>query len=187
MRENPFYAVIVTVYRNTDKQFRLYRLQVVQANGSRQGTPLIIVLALLELVHLQIKTDCTPRREWQNQTCTLTTTYKAHKMKYKAFFKRIIVIYAYSSKCTCMRSNIRLYSVYFLRSSYRFRSYQCRITNCHAIQTRRDNCTFFARNPKFSISIFRLKNGKVGGYQKKMLLGWRAEKFSFVKIKDRAT
>ena len=40
MRENPFYAVIVTVYRNTDKQFRLYRLQVVQANGSRQGTPL---------------------------------------------------------------------------------------------------------------------------------------------------
>ena len=174
MRENPFYAVIVTVYRNTDKQFRLYRLQVVQANGSRQGTPLIIVLALLELVHLQIKTDCTPRREWQKQTCTLTTAYKAHRMKYKAFLSVAQLSYAYASKCTCTRSNIRLWRVYLTRGYYRFRSYQCKITNCHAIQTRKDNCTFVARNPKFSIFIFRLKNGKVGGYQKKMLLGWHA-------------
>ena len=75
----------------------------------------------------------------------------------------------------------------FAAKFLRFRSYQYRITNCHAIQTRQDNCTFVARNPKFSIFIFRLKNGKVGGYQKKMLLGWHAEKFSFVKIKDRAT
>ena len=108
-------------------------------------------------------------------------------MVYKAYFKRRAVSYAYDSKSTFTRSNIRLWRAYLLRSSYRFRSYQCRITNCHAIQTRQDNCTFVARNPKFSIFIFRLKNGKVGGYQKKMLLGRRAEKFSFVKFIERAT
>nr|DAK62270.1 MAG TPA: hypothetical protein [Caudoviricetes sp.] len=38
----------------------------------------------------------------------MTTTYKAHRIVYKAYFKRSIVSCAYVSKCTCTRSNIRL-------------------------------------------------------------------------------
>ena len=67
MRENPFYAVIVTVYRNTDKQFRLYRLQVVQANGSRQGTPLYNRPCIIGACASPNKTDCTRKDSRKSQ------------------------------------------------------------------------------------------------------------------------
>ena len=50
--------------------------------------------------------------EWQKQTRTLTTTYKAHTMVYKTYFRRSAVSLAYTSKCTCTRLNIRLWRVF---------------------------------------------------------------------------
>ena len=40
MRENRLYMPLLWQLPEYCEQFRLYRLQVVQANGSRQGTPL---------------------------------------------------------------------------------------------------------------------------------------------------
>ena len=40
MRENRLYMPLLWQFPEYCEQFRLYRLQVVQANGSRQGTPL---------------------------------------------------------------------------------------------------------------------------------------------------
>ena len=79
-------------------------MAVVQASGSRQGTPLLIVLALLELVHLQIKTDCTRKDSRKSQI------YKYTEVDFKNEMEGFIMIYKieYSGGKCCNYANGRV-------------------------------------------------------------------------------
>ena len=105
---------------------------------------------------------------------SLTSAQNAHTMEYKHIPTAQVRLHmarssqgfagSAGSGLICARSRSTIYSC----------------MNFHAILKHHDNCTFVARNPKFSIFIFRLKNGKVGGYQIFAFLGRRAKNFSFI-------
>ena len=65
------------------EQFRLYRLQVVQANGSRQGTPFYNRPCIIGACAYPSKTDCTRKdnRKCQNYKCMEVIPWRKRKSK----------------------------------------------------------------------------------------------------------